>query len=206
MESTTITAPRDGAAAAEQAMDDLRYIRAAMEGATQFTSVPGVWLAVVGGMALGTVAWLRSSGTVEAGSPRWVTAWVVAAVLSLATGTLAMRRKSAGRGSGRTSRPGRKLLLGMGAPLAAGLLVSIGAWRVGAVAMLPGIWLSAYGAGVIAAGAYSPRAVLALGACCLALGGVAFFLPLSWADAVLGLGFGGLHLGFGLFIARRHGG
>jgi len=31
-------------------------------------------------------------------------------------------------------------------------------------------------------------------------------MPWTWANAMLAVGFGGLHLGFGSYIARRHGG
>jgi hypothetical protein len=192
--------------AATRAMDDLRFIRTAMEGASGFTSVPGAWLAVVGGLALGTVACLRFVADAAPGSEGWVVAWAIAAALSLATGAWMLRRKASGVPGGRASRPGRKLVLGVGAPLAAGLLASLGAWRAGVPDLLPGLWLASYGAGVLAGGAFSPRPVLALGGCCLALGGAAFFAPLAFADALLGAGFGALHLGCGLVIARRHGG
>jgi len=40
----------------------------------------------------------------------------------------------------------------------------------------------------------------------MALGLVALLAPGSWGNALLMAGFGGLQLGFGLWIARRHGG
>ncbi len=45
-----------------------------------------------------------------------------------------------------------------------------------------------------------------MGACFLAVGMCALFAPVGWANPLLALGFGGLHIGFGLWIARRHGG
>jgi hypothetical protein len=38
------------------------------------------------------------------------------------------------------------------------------------------------------------------------LGTFALFSPAAWADAYMAAGFGGLHLAFGVIIARRHGG
>jgi hypothetical protein len=45
-----------------------------------------------------------------------------------------------------------------------------------------------------------------MGAAFILVGGVALFGPASWNTALMITGFGLLHIGFGLVIARRHGG
>jgi len=40
----------------------------------------------------------------------------------------------------------------------------------------------------------------------MALGAVALFTPAAWGNALMAVGFGGLHLAFGAVIARRYGG
>jgi hypothetical protein len=72
--------------------------------------------------------------------------------------------------------------------------------------LLPGIWLLLYGCGVVAGGAVSIRVVPLMGSCFMILGVAACLAPPAWGDLFMAFGFGGLHLGFGLLIARRHGG
>ncbi len=78
--------------------------------------------------------------------------------------------------------------------------------RAGWVRLLPGTWLLLYGAGVVTGGAFSVRAVPLMGVGFMALSAVALFAPRGLETALLAAGFGGLHVAFGLVIARNHGG
>jgi hypothetical protein len=88
----------------------------------------------------------------------------------------------------------------------AGGAITLALYRAGATSALPAVWLALYGAGLLAAGLVSARVVRVLGAGFLALGLVAAAAPATWGDALMAAGFGGLNLGFGVAIWRRHGG
>jgi hypothetical protein len=183
-------------------MDNLSFIRDTMERATSFTAVPG-W----GGVAIGITALAASAiAAAQPTSRRWLAVWLGEAVVAFALGSVALARKSRAVRTPLFSRPARRFLLSYLPPIAVGALLTPVLWRDGAAASLPGMWLLTYGTGVVTGGAFSVRAVPLMGLGFMALGAVALVTPPGWHDALLALGFGGLHIGFGWFIARRHGG
>lgn len=185
-----------------RALDNLRYIRETIERAAAFTAVPGWGLAVVGASAV-AAAWVADTRETPTA---WFVTWIVEGVLGCALAVTATVIKARAAGQPLLSGPGRKFLLGTLPSLAVGAFLTAYLYRTGRPEALPGVWLALYGAGVIAAGTFSTRVVPAMGACFVALGGVALFAPSSWGDVLMAIGFGGLHVLFGVAIARRHGG
>ena len=185
----------------ERALADLSFIRRTMAGAAEFTDVPGRGLMMVGATALVAAA----VGARQAGAGGWLAVWLVEAVLAITLGaTTTVRKIRSHPGAGFTP-PARKFLLSFLPAVVAGaaLTAAIGSDRT----LLPGVWLLLYGTGVVTAGAFSVRVVPVMGLAFMTLGGVAL-LPgtLEWGNWLLAAGFGGLHIGFGWAIARRHGG
>jgi hypothetical protein len=184
------------------AADNLRFIRSAMERASSFTAVPGL-----GGAAMGVTALIAAAVSFRASTPdRWLGIWLAEALVAVVLGTWAMARKARRSGSDLFSGPGRRFLLTLTPPLAAGAALTLAFERQGLVPLLPGLWLLLYGTAVVTGGAMSVRIVLGMGVLFMLLGCAALSSPAAWGTAYLAAGFGGLHIGFGLAIARRHGG
>jgi hypothetical protein len=132
----------------------------------------------------------------------WLGAAAVATLIALASMIRKARRANISLSTG----PARKFFLSFFPPVAAAMVLTAALYLRGAATLIPGLWLLSYGAAIVTAGTFSVRAVPIMGAAFMALGVVALVTPPGWADAWLGAGFGGLHIGFGLQIARRHGG
>jgi len=184
-----------------RAVDDLRFIRQTMERSAAFTAVPGWGMVAVGATAL-PAAWLASRHSLDL---RWLQIWITEAVLAVSVALVAIQIKAARSGLPWTSGPGRKVALSFAPPVAAAALLTVPLCRANLGDTLPGAWLLLYGVGVITGGAFSVSVVPVMGLCFMMMGAAALFLPLrgNWAMAA---GFGGLHILFGIWIARRHGG
>jgi hypothetical protein len=194
--------PPESPALHARAMDNLAFIRDTMEAAGAFTAVSG-W----GMVGVGFVAIIASiAAFVEADLRRSLLIWLGAAVLAPIVMLCAIVRKAESAKMPLLSGPGRKFLLSFSPPMIVGALLTIFLYRAGFIGALPGTWLLLYGTAVVAGGAFSVRIVPIMGFCFMVIGTVALFAPLTWADALLGVAFGGLHIGFGIPIARRHGG
>ncbi len=183
-------------------MDNLRFIRETMERATAFTAVPG-WGQIFVGLTALLTSLVASS---QASREGWLTVWLASAPISLLISGWAMHRKARAASTPLLSQPGRKLIINFSPPMIAGALFTIFFWSAGLTNHLPAIWLLLYGTGVVTGGAFSVRPVPVMGLCFMALGAAALFCPAVWGDYFMAAGFGGLHIIFGLHIARRYGG
>jgi hypothetical protein len=184
------------------AEDQLSFIRRTMERSSTFTAVSG-W----GGVGMGVIAIAAATaGARQPTAERWLAAWLAAAIVAFVLGIVAMRRKAARVGVPLNGAPGRRFAIGLLAPLTAGAALTAGLWLQNAWALMAPTWLLLYGAGVITGGAFSVAPMQPLGFAFMGLGGLALVTPPSWGNMWLAVGFGGLQIGFGVYIARKHGG
>src|SRR5216117_2931200 len=165
----------------DRALDNLRFIRQTMERAGSFTAVPGWGQVAVGATALAAALLAARRPTPEL----WLATWLGEAIVALAIGGSAMVRKAYAVNDPILSGPGRR----------------VGLWHA-----LPGTWLLLYGRGFVTGGAFSVRIVPVMGLCFMLVGAAALFGPAAWGNWLMAAGFGGLHVGFGMIIARRYGG
>jgi hypothetical protein len=183
------------------ALGTLNYIRASIDAAGTF-AVPGT-----AGIAMGTAgvaaAFLAS---IPGLSAYWIPIWLMAAVGAAAVGGKLIARQSA-RGELILYRgPTRKFILCLCPALLAGAVLTLVLGQVGESRLIPGTWLLLYGCAVLSASLItatsSGRLLACMGLLFVFFSTIAFEVPMRWHNLILGLGFGALHLVFGVLIGR----
>ncbi|MEQ1607171.1 MAG: hypothetical protein ABL999_20095 [Pyrinomonadaceae bacterium] len=186
----------------DRAIDNLQFIRETMERSTHFTAVPGY-----GGMLMGVTAlvaaYIANAQVLLRDS---LVTWLIEAALAFAIGMLAMWQKSKIGGQSLVSAPARKFALGFAPPLIVGVIIILGLWKNGYFYIMPPVCMLSYGAAVVCGGAFSVRVIPVMGWLFMALGAIAFAIPASNGNLMMGASFGMLHIIFGAIIAKKYGG
>ncbi len=180
------------------ALGTLQYIRASID-AAGLLAVPGST-----GIAMGSVgiaaALLAAHPALAA---RWLTVWLIAAVAAFVCGSALLVHQALRNGSTLYRGPARRFLLCLSPPLVAGAVLTPMLFLHGGITLIPGLWLLLYGSALAAASTHTVRPLALMGGLFMLLGAITLVLPTSAANWMLGAGFGGLHLLFGVVIARR---
>lgn len=186
----------------DHALDNLRYIREAMERSASFTSIPGVGGVIIGISAL-VAAWIGAGATEPAS---WLRVWLIEAILAAIVGAVTIAIKARRAETSFMSGAARRFFVSYSAPMIAGALLTFGLAKAGHYELLPALWLVLYGTAFVSSGAFSIPVIPVMGVCFMLLGCAALFVPPGGGNVLLGIGFGGLHLLFGILIARSYGG
>lgn len=197
----------------EKAMENLGFIRDALERSTPFTSVSGWGLVGMGLYSIGG-GWVAS---LRLSAAWWIDCWVTVGIGGFLMGLVAMIWKMK-----QEPRPARMHALrhfagSLFPPIVAGAVLTEVFYENHLTNLLPGMWLMLYGAGVTTGGAFSVRVLPFMGLLFMALGAWAFFPPVALlqfpllgslraSDLYMMVGFGVFHILFGITIIRKYGG
>jgi hypothetical protein len=184
------------------ALEHLRFIRETMERAGAFTALPGRGGVIMGATAV-VAAWI--SGPPD-DTVRWLRVWAAEAAIAAAIGTAATAIKARQSGVALSGTATLRFVRAYAPPLVAGMVLTPVFATLGLIARLPGCWLLLYGTALASGGAFSVRIVPLMGVCFMTLGAIAFAAPAAWGHWLMAIGFGGLHIAFGIVIARTYGG
>jgi hypothetical protein len=179
------------------ALATLEYIRTSIDSASSY-AVPGLTGIVMGGIGLAAAGAAVFATSFE----KMLIVWLGAAFVAGTCGSAIMIGKHAHGAMMLQRGSARRFVLCLTPTLVAGAVMTIVLWYHGQERLLPGSWLLLYGAAVLSASTMTARCVAAMGALFAFLGVAAFLAPPSWSNALLGLGFGALHLLFGLYLVR----
>lgn len=186
----------------DRALDNLAFIRETMERSASFTAIPGYGGALMGATAIGAAIIAHNQASIRG----WLITWLIEAFLAFGIGMLTMWQKAKNSGASLSSAPARKFAYGFAPPIIAGIILTALLYFKGLFAFMPTIWLTLYGTAVVTSGAYSVRIVPIVGWIFVGLGLVSVFLPTSYGNWFMAVGFGILHIVFGLVVARKFGG
>ena len=181
-------------------------ISSTMDRAQRFSAVSGKAMLVIGCSAVLTSLVARSATTSRA----WLALWISECALAVAISLYSMSRKLGGWQELLNSPSCKRCALVLLPTAVSGLVTTLLALRLGWIALtaptpdwLPGLWLLFYGAAVFAGGIVSLVEIRWLGVALFSSGLLSSFLDWS-AFATTIVGFGILHIIFGVILWQRH--
>lgn len=187
---------------------DLAFIKRTMEQATRYDNVPPIGYVIIGLLGLGgagatygllgpeRLAALSEIDAASVGSLAMIWGGVLIATLICLAVAVISRAKRRGI-TAWNSLAARMFVSQIPQAVAAGLLTA-GLLQFELMGLIPAVWLLHYGAITYSFSYFAGRDHQLLGAVFIALGAAALFGPSSWAVPLLAIGFGLMHIVFGV--------
>jgi hypothetical protein len=193
---------------AAQAAAHLRTIRDLMERATVYRAVSAPAALAGGAVAVGLSAWQMAERVT---AREFVAQWLLALVGLTLLNFFLLAREARRAGRPAVSAGARLALRGVVPPLAVGGVVGLGlAVQLNETGLAAAVWTACYGLALLATGNFAPASIRWLGRAFVGLGLLTFVCnllgwPISWftAGRIMAVGFGALHLLYGLAVLSR---
>ncbi len=135
----------------------------------------------------------------------FVVVWSIVFAIAFASHLLLTFGRARQRAEPVWSRQARTVLLAVLPAFGAALVITVVMSRFGRLDLLPSLWLTLYGCGVLATSFFAPRSIARLGGTCFALGTLGLLASHTYPILTMAVGFGVTHIGFGVavLIAER---
>jgi hypothetical protein len=189
----------------EHAEHSLETIRTLMERSQRYEHISGYSGLVAGAVTLLGCTVLHLDLLPFAYPANVVVVWSAVFAIVFTSHLLLTFGRARQRGEPVWSRQARTILLAVLPAFGAALAVTMLMWRLGRPDLLPALWLTLYGCGVLATSFFAPRSIAWLGGTCFALGTMGLLAPHTHPILTMAIGFGVTHAGFGgaVLIAER---
>jgi hypothetical protein len=189
----------------EHAEHTLETIRTLMERSQRYEHISGYSGLVAGAVTIVGCVVLRLGLIPLALPANFVVVWSTVFAIAFASHLLLTFGRARQRAEPVWSRQARTVLLAVLPAFGAALVITVVMSRFGRLDLLPAIWLTLYGCGVLATSFFAPRSIAWLGGTCFVLGAISLLAPHTYPILTMGVGFGVTHIGFGVavLIAER---
>ena len=199
-------------------IEDIAEIRSMMERTSKFLSLSG-WAGVMAGIYALTAAYLAyavlgfnpgrippagTAADLPPDLPQLLTLALGTLLLAVGTAVFLSHRKSHGRGERFWNATARRMVTNMSVPLVTGGLLIVTMLANGFIGLAAPLSLLFYGVALYTVGDFTYRAVKLLGLMQIALGLIASYFT-SYGLLFWAIGFGVLHIVYGIYIHYRYG-
>ena len=193
---------------------DLAFIKRTMEQATRYDNVPPIGYVIVGllGLAgagatygiLGAEQAAKLSRLDPAGISSMALVWGGVLAVTLICLAVAVVARAKRRGIKAWNSLATRMFLSQVPQVVAAGLLTAGLLQFERVGLIPAVWLLHYGVITYSFSYFAGKDHQLLGAVFVALGAAALFGPAAWAVPLLAIGFGLMHIVFGVIRMMRN--